>query len=91
MRRPDLRYINSSYASNLSIRDNVKSRTLIQSGWYQAQWGSVFRLRDDQNVKVKFENYHSEGPFADQTSRSRTNGAQAGFMRVNRLFWLPFV
>ena len=56
--RPDLRYINSSYASNLSIRDNVKSRTLIQSGWYQAQWGSVFRLRDDQNVKVKFENYH---------------------------------
>ncbi len=56
-RRPDLRYINSSYASNLSIRDNVKSRTLIQSGWYQAQWGSVFRLRDDQNVKVKFENY----------------------------------
>ena len=27
MRRPDLRYINSSYASNLSIRDNVKSRT----------------------------------------------------------------
>ena len=58
MRRPDLRYINSSYASNLSIRDNVKSRTLIQSGFYQAQWGSVFRLRDDQNVKVKFENYH---------------------------------
>ena len=57
MRRPDLRYINSSYASNLSIRDNVKSRTLIQSGWFQAQWGSVFRLRDDQNVKVKFENY----------------------------------
>ena len=55
--RPDLRYINSSYASHLSIRDNVKSRTLIQSGWYQSQWGSVFRLRDDQNVKVKFENY----------------------------------
>ena len=57
MQRPDLRYINSSYASNLSIRDNVKSRTLIQSGWFQSQWGSVFRLRDDQNVKVKFENY----------------------------------
>ena len=57
MCRPDLRYINSSYASNLSIRDNVKSRTLIQSGWFQSQWGSVFRLRDDQNVKVKFENY----------------------------------
>ena len=33
----------------------------------------------------------SEGPFADQTSRFRTNGAQAGFMRVNRLCWLPFV
>ena len=37
----------------------MKSRTLIQSGWFQAQWGSVFRLRDDQNVKVKFENYRS--------------------------------
>ena len=38
-RRPDLRYINSSYASHLSIRDNVKSRTILQSGWFQAQWG----------------------------------------------------
>ena len=28
----------------------------------------------------------SEAPFADQTSRFRTNGTQAGFMRVNRLF-----
>ena len=36
-RRPDLRYINSSYASHLSIRDNVKSRTILQSGWFQAQ------------------------------------------------------
>ena len=58
LRRPDLRYINSSYAGHLSIRDNLKSRTLIQSGWYQARWGSVFTLRDDQNTKVKFENDH---------------------------------
>ena len=57
MRRPALRYINSSYSSALSIRDNVKSRNLIQSNWYQERWGSVFRLRDDQNVKGKFENY----------------------------------
>ena len=58
LQRPDLRYINSSYAGHLSIRDNLKSRTLIQSGWYQARWGSVFTLRDDQNTKVKFENDH---------------------------------
>ena len=44
--RPDLRYINSSYASHLSIRDNVKSRTLIQSGWFQSRWGSVFKRQE---------------------------------------------
>lgn len=54
--RPWTRFLWSSYASALSIRDNVKCRRIIQSQWFQARWGHVFRMTSDQNVKQRFEN-----------------------------------
>jgi predicted phage terminase large subunit-like protein len=53
---PDKRFLSSSYASSLSIRDSVKTRRIIQSPWYQSRWGHVFKLTGDQNAKEKFEN-----------------------------------
>ena len=53
---PERRWLFASYAQNLSIRDNMKCRRLIQSPWYQARWGHSFNLAKDQNAKGRFEN-----------------------------------
>lgn len=51
-----LRFMGMSYKDSLAIRDNVKTRRLIQSRWYQARWGDRFAMVGDQNTKTKFEN-----------------------------------
>lgn len=54
--RPSLRWLFASYSDRLATRDSLKCRRLIQSPWYQARWGSVYRLTGDQNEKTRFEN-----------------------------------
>jgi len=46
----------SSYAYNLSIRDSVKARRLINSRWFQDRWSDKFQLVGDQNEKTRYEN-----------------------------------
>lgn len=53
---PSHKWLCASYALSLSIRDNRKCRLLIESPWFQHKYGKLFRLSDDQNVKIKFEN-----------------------------------
>lgn len=53
---PTSRWLFTSYAAHLSERDQVKCRSLIKSLWYQARWGHLFRFREDQDTKDKFEN-----------------------------------
>ena len=53
---PAQKFLCSSYSGNLSIRDNLKARRLVQSPWYQERWGHMFRLAGDQNAKQRFEN-----------------------------------
>ena len=53
---PDISYLNTSYAQGLSTRDSVKRRRIIESPWYQQNWGSNFQLTTDQNQKMRFEN-----------------------------------
>lgn len=55
-RHPERRWVFASYAQNLSFRDSVKCRRLIDSAWYQERWGHVYQLTGDQNEKRKFEN-----------------------------------
>jgi predicted phage terminase large subunit-like protein len=57
--RPERRWLYSSYAASLSIRDSVKCRTLIDSPWYQRFWGDRFSLASDQNTKTRFDNDRS--------------------------------
>jgi predicted phage terminase large subunit-like protein len=54
--RPERRWLCSSYAQNLSVRDSVKCRRLLLSPWYQERWGANFRLMGDQNAKIRFDN-----------------------------------
>jgi predicted phage terminase large subunit-like protein len=53
---PGIGFLSTSYAQNLSVRDNVKCRRLIDSPWYQRGWGDRFALTSDQNTKIRFEN-----------------------------------
>jgi predicted phage terminase large subunit-like protein len=54
--RPDTRWLCSSYAMSLAIRDNRKCRLLIESDWYQQRWSNRFTMASDQNMKGRFEN-----------------------------------
>ncbi len=56
---PERRWLYSSYAASLSIRDSVKCRTLIESPWYQSFWGDRYALSIDQNTKTRFDNDRS--------------------------------
>src|SRR6266567_3010869 len=59
LRWPERRWLYSSYAATLSIRDSVKCRRLLESPWYQERWGNVFALTSDQNTKGRFDNSRS--------------------------------
>lgn len=52
--RRHLRYLGTSHKMDLAVRDNMKCRRLIQSGWYQSRW--PLTITSDQNAKTKFEN-----------------------------------
>jgi len=56
IKHPERRFLFASYAQTLSTRDSVKCRRLIQSPWYQDNWGAKFALSDDNNLKMRFDN-----------------------------------
>ena len=56
---PERRWLFSSYGAQLSIRDSVKCRRLIESPWYQNRWGRIYALTSDQNTKGRFDNNRS--------------------------------
>src|SRR6266704_6931342 len=57
--KPYTRWMFSSYALSLAIRDSIKCRRLIESNWYKTNWGDNFSLAKDQNLKSRFENNRS--------------------------------
>lgn len=69
---PNLRWLFSSYAGSLSVRDSLKCRRLIQSPWFQDRWGHVFQLTGDQNAKTFFENDRYGYRFATSVGASTT-------------------
>src|SRR5260370_23303258 len=56
LQNPGLRWLCASFGMNLAIRDNLKSRRIIRSPWWQDRWGKLFKLVNDQDAKSKFEN-----------------------------------
>src|SRR5262249_26559535 len=59
IRWPERRWLYSSYGSQLSIRDSIKCRRLLESPWYRQRWGDRFALTSDQNTKGRFDNNRS--------------------------------
>jgi len=56
LKRPSWRGLFSSYSGDLSVRDSVRCRTVIQSDWYQDTFAPEWKMTSDQNVKSRFEN-----------------------------------
>ena len=52
IQHPERRWLYSSYAASLSIRDSVKCRMLIESPWYQERWADRFALTGDHNTNA---------------------------------------
>lgn len=52
---PDTRFLTASYGEDLALRDAVRSRTLVESEWFQSLWGSVVRINQDANQRRKYE------------------------------------
>lgn len=74
--KPQMRWLFCSYARNLSIRDSVRCRRLITSPWYLDRWGDRFRLMDDQNAKIRFDN--DRGGYRMATSVDGEGTGQGG-------------
>ena len=53
--RPGLKFMFTSYAQALSLRDSLKCRRLVASPWYQANWGQRVSFAGDQNCKHRYE------------------------------------
>jgi predicted phage terminase large subunit-like protein len=53
---PSRRFMFVSYSEKLSTQHSVFRRSIIESPWYQKNWGGVFSLSRDQNVKSHYEN-----------------------------------
>jgi len=53
---PGTRFLHASYSHQLSMRDSVSCRRLIESPWYQHYWHDRFKLTTDQNTKTRFDN-----------------------------------
>lgn len=70
--RPDYRWLCSSYALSLAIRDSRKSKILIESDWYQRRWGDVFQISKDQAAKMRYENNRSGYRLAVSTESAAT-------------------
>lgn len=53
---PSERFLCASYSLDLSTRDNLRVRRIIEDPWFQDRFGKIFQLAGDQNVKRYFEN-----------------------------------
>lgn len=72
---PGRRFLFSSYAESLSIRDSRKCRLIIQSSKYQRMCqyiGMDMSLAGDQNAKVRYENNHGGVRLATSVDGSNT-------------------
>lgn len=69
---PKRRWICTSYSESLSLKHSLDRRTVLQSEWYQARWGTTVQLAPDQNVKGEFLNTQRGAMMATSVSGSVT-------------------
>lgn len=53
---PEMRFLSASYGQDLSIRDAVRTRNVVESEWFQELWGDKVQISRQQNQKTKYDN-----------------------------------
>ncbi|NOX56205.1 MAG: terminase, partial [Planctomycetes bacterium] len=53
---PESRWLFASYSADLSTRDSLRCREILESDWYRRNWGHRVRLAGDANLKTYFAN-----------------------------------
>lgn len=56
LKRAHLRFLFSSYSSDLAIAHQMKRRRILESDWYRSNWALNVSFQEDENRKVNFEN-----------------------------------
>lgn len=56
LNKPHMRFLCAAYSEHLTVRDNMRCRSIIVSDRYQKLWGTRFRVSTDQFTKIKFAN-----------------------------------
>lgn len=54
--RPHMRFLCAAYSEHLTVRDNMRCRSIITSDRYQRLWRDRFKVSSDQFTKIKFAN-----------------------------------
>lgn len=71
--RPWTRIVAMSHSEDLAARDNLKTKRMIESDWFQSHWGHEVKLSSDQNAKFNFENtatgFRQATPFKSVTGK----------------------
>lgn len=63
-RRPEMKWIFTSYAQSLSTKHSQDRRLILQSDWYRKNWGDKFYLLDGQNRQDEYQNNRNGSMFA---------------------------
>ena len=53
---PTVQFLTASYALQLSGRDALRSRRVIESPWFQQRWAHKFRFSFDEKLKRQYSN-----------------------------------
>lgn len=72
VKHPNKRFIKVSYADTLSRKQNILCRDIIQSPWYQRNWGDRFQIKSDVNRQNEFRNNHQGMMFSTSTGGAIT-------------------
>lgn len=81
--RPTCRFIGASHEQGLAIRDNRKTRLLVESEWYQERW--PVKIVSDQNEKSYFET--DQRGFRQATAVASMTGRRGDCLTGDTLVW----
>lgn len=68
-KHPKCRFISASHDAGLARRDNVRSRTLIQTDWYQERWPTALIRKADNNVENAYMGFRQSSSVESMTGR----------------------
>lgn len=76
IKHPWMRFMQGSYADDIATEHAMECRDIIQSDWYQSNWGDLYQLKTDQNSKHHYRTNKNGARFTFSTgSKATARGA----------------